>query len=428
MPDGPPVEEPESSADTAYENIPPPFGQYLSEQIGSTISQIGRVAEQGLYQGVGRFPRLLYGGLDSQGAAADIEMGDLTPHTPAGSVPSPMMSPEQYNERYAPIGNDGKPVSLGSEPMPQAVAKLVGDAKREEIERENVTSRFENVHSWPTNFAAGTLGYMLDPLRAATAFVPGIGEEAIAARLGGGFVGRLAGRVVAGAEAGAVAQAPISALQYGLGQEEASDYSLRDAFRDIAFGAAGNAFFHAGVGTAGELLRGVPHAGPVLGLGAQGQHAAMSSAVGELAEGRPVQVEPFFERPEAVTPADIVAQQRALNQDGFAAGVPEAGLKEATADIYAPRDAETGKLQGIGAEWERPMAELPQEAEAPQQPGVTVEEADPEIMAAEQRAQQLTLLPEERQEIDQLRSEVEMAKGRALAIDEAASCLKEAGF
>jgi hypothetical protein len=119
-------------------------------------------------------------------------------------------------------------------------------------------------------------------------------------------------------------------LQYGLGQQEASDYSLRDAFRDVAFAAAGNAIFHTGIGTAGELLRGRPEvsaevstaaplefreaevaptaappprlylkritaeAAPILSADAQTQHAAMASAVSELADGRPVQVDPFF--------------------------------------------------------------------------------------------------------------------------------------
>ena len=395
LPDGKPIEAPEASATEAYENIPAPLGQMLSEQVGSTTASLGRVAEQGQYEGAGLFPRLLYGGLRAMGMAGEAESGTAVPTpTPApGTVPSPMLTPEQYNDRYAPLGNDGKPVSLGEAPLPDAVAKLVGEAKHDEIERENVTARFENVHSWPTNFAAGTLGFMLDPLRASTAFVPGIGEEVVLARLGAGIAARIGARVVAGATAGAAAQLPLSALQYGLGQQEASDYGLRDAFRDVMFAAAGNAIFHTGIGTAGEILRGRPgvapeeqpaelaDARPILQADAQTQHAAMSSAVAEIADGRPVDVAPMFQlkTPEPIegfqflapparplrpgegarpaipappdiyqfqspgaglrvpsAPADIAAQQRELYHDGFAPGVPDSELRQATADVYEP--------------------------------------------------------------------------------------------
>lgn len=51
IPDGNPIEEPEASAETAYQNIPSTFGQFLGSQIDTTIGQIGRVAQQGMYVG-----------------------------------------------------------------------------------------------------------------------------------------------------------------------------------------------------------------------------------------------------------------------------------------------------------------------------------------------------------------------------------------
>jgi hypothetical protein len=419
IPDGQPIEEPEASAAAAYQNIPAPLGQFLGEQIGSTIRQIGRVAEQGMFEGAGAFPQLLYGLTQAGTAMPEATVGGVpstTEVTPPGSVPTPLLSPEDYNARYAPNGPDGKPVSLGSEPMPQGIAKLVGDAKREEIERDNVSSRFENAHSWPTNFAAGTLGFMLDPLRAATAFVPGLGEEAILGRLGTGIAARLGARVVAGATAGAAAQAPLAALQYGLGQEEAADYGLHDAFRDMAFAAAGNAIFHTGIGTAAELLRRRPEAAaeapmelreaaPIMAADAQTQHAAMSSAVAEIADGRPVDVEPMFQlktpepiegfrflpppprpyRPgelearqlaEGPAPLDIAVQQRELYHDGFAPGVPGSELRETSADIYAPPP----EAEAVAQQPEKP-AEAAAPEMAQQQPGIAVAPAEPPLLA-----------------------------------------------
>lgn len=352
MPDGAPPEEPEMSAETAYQNIPAPVGQFLGTQIGSTVRQIGRVAQQGMYEGSSGISQWLRSALVT---TPEVETNGVPTAPTAGSVPSPMLTPEEYNARYAPNGPDGKPVSLGSGPMPEGVAKLVGDAKREEVERENVAARYENAHSWPTNFAAGTLGFMLDPLRAATAFVPGIGEEAILARLGGGFAARLGARVVAGATAGAAAQAPLSALEYGLGQQEASDYGLRDAFRDIAFAAAGNAILHTGIGTAGELLRGRPaaapeasaeeplgfrEAAPIMAADAQTQHAALSRAVSELADGRPIQVDPFFPAPRR--PPDLIDM---LMDRG---GVRDAGGELAAMDLNRPQKGRWGILSRAG--------------------------------------------------------------------------------
>ena len=462
IPDGRPIEEPEASAETAYQTIPAPLGQFLGEQVGSTIKQIGRVADQGQFLGSGWFPQMLY--RFSHLSDAEAEMGGVSNAPAAGSVPTPMLSPAEYNARYAPIGPDGKPASLGSEPLPEGVAKLVGDAKREEIERANVMGRYENAHSGLTNFGAGAIGFMLDPLRASTAFIPGLGEEAIAARLGGGLLGRVGGRLGAGAVGGALSQAPISALEYGLGQQEASDYGLRDAFRDLAFAAAGNAIFHAGItGPITDILRRAPElpahapeAEPILRADAQTQHAAISSAVAELADGRPVDVQPMFQlrTPEPIEglqfaeppprplrasdvgppiPSEIIAQQRELHSDGFAPGVPAPELRETTAEIYEPERIanELGVPPVTPGE---PAAATPTVPE-PQEPrgaeaGIEVREVDPEIAAAQQRLEQIgqSLSPEDHVEIEQMRGAVAAAEAKTAAFDEAAACLKEAGL
>lgn len=446
MPDGAPLEEPEMSAEAAYQNIPAPLSQALGQQVDSTVRQIGRVAQQGQYEGSSGLAQWLRGALVT---SPEVETTGAPVSPAPGTVPTPMLSPDDYNARYAPNGPDGKPASLGSEPMPEGVAKLVGDAKREEIERENVTARYENAHSWPTNFATDALGFMLDPLRAATAFVPGIGEEAILARLGGGIAARAAARIGAGATAGAAAQLPLSALQYGLGQEEASDYGLRDAFRDVAFAAAGNAIFHTGLGTAGDILRGrtaepsleAREAAPILAADAQTQHAAMSSAVAEMADGRPVDVAPMFQLktpepiegfqflpppPRPMRPSEVAVEQRTLYHDGFASGVPGPELRQTSADIYAPEEPE---VEPDAAEREKQEAA----AEEPeQQPGLEVREAeaDPELTAAGQRIEAIgqDLLPEERAELEQAHNGIAMAEAKSSAYDEAAACLKEAGL
>ena len=56
----------------------------------------------------------------------------------------------------------------------------------------------------------------------------------------GGVLATAVGRLLAGGSAGAAAQTPIAALQYGLGTEEASDYRLRDAFQSVGAALLGN--------------------------------------------------------------------------------------------------------------------------------------------------------------------------------------------
>ncbi len=492
VPDGKPVEEPELAADKAYEGIPATGGKMLGEQAGSAIRSLGRVAEQGFYQGSGIFPQMLAGM-----GAEDARFGE----GPApGSLPTPMLEHDAYQERYAPTGNDGKPASLGEGPLPEAVAKLIGEAKKEEIERDNITARYENAHSWPTNFAMNQLGFMLDPLRAAAAFIPGIGEEALIARLGAGIVGRTAARLGAGAASGAAVMGPISALQYGLGREEASDYGLREALLDTAMGASFGAITHAGISgpikdlwrwhkgapivpppvppggfppspdefqwrvpaqeiarqsfappqpgefetapqppvlpeirivdraTSGPFalpepprappspfrttveingvrtvieaadlpdferqfaeLRASAAAAPIVEADAETQHAAISTGVAQLADGRPVDTEAFFPpvppaepapgapplrdygaeyeankaralppeieaEPPIIqdlyrvlagasekTPAEIATGEAQIHRDGFVSGVPPEELKQATTDIYSPPEPE----------------------------------------------------------------------------------------
>lgn len=354
IPDGKPIEEPEEAAAAEYPKMPATAGQVLGEEAASTFRQVSSVAAQGAYQGSGLLPQVLYG-LGRNADAIDPMTAGQEAMPPPGSLPSPMVPPDEFNKKYAPLGNDGKLVSLGDKPMPDAIAKLIGEAKTEEIERGNVLGRYQNAHGWPTNFAVSAAGFMLDPLRAATAFVPGIGEEAILARLGVGALARTGARVIAGGAAGALAMAPVAALEYGLGQYEMSDYSLRDAFRDVAFGAAGNAIIHAGItGPMGDLLRyrrgeiqpgalNAPEwraAADVVSADAQTQHTAVSTAVAELADGRPIDVEPIFSpplrRPEPIEGFEFEDPNQIPSGSDF-----RTGTRATLAEMEARRSAET---------------------------------------------------------------------------------------
>src|SRR5260221_2550569 len=291
--DGQPFETPLAGAMPGYAATPPSVGSALGAMFGesSTVGYIARAYQRSRY-----YP-----------SHPEGELGlELPPE-----IASPTLTPEEYNAKYAPLGADGKRVSLVGRPMPEGAAQLVGKAKADEIERHGIIARFSAAHSFPVNFGVGMTAFLLDPLNAATAFIPGIGEEAVLARLGGGLAARMTARVVSGGTAGAAGQAPLSAIRYGLGQQEASDYSVRDAFRDMLFAAAGNAVIHAGFGglreagilkadaallyarkgTAGAQAAPPGSAGPFpLDAGAPPQ--AMRAATATIPERRPGEVIP----------------------------------------------------------------------------------------------------------------------------------------
>lgn len=240
--DGQPFETPEKAADQQYARNPPTWGRALGSlfQETSTTGALMRATERGSQAGSSRFDQALFLGGQSDAGQAGVAI--IQPEQ------TPMLTAAEANKRYAPEGT-----KITDSPMPEGLAQVVGRQKAEEVQRESVLSRFATAHSWPVRFGAGSAAFILDPLNAASAFVPGLGEETVGAGLarvglGTGIAARTTARVVAGGVTGAVAQAPLSAAKYALGREQASDYDLRQAFTDMAYSAAGGAAFHAGLG------------------------------------------------------------------------------------------------------------------------------------------------------------------------------------
>lgn len=437
IPDGQPFEMPETAADLSYAETPPPFGRAFRAMVteSSGLAYLARAAERGSQAGSSWFDQGLY-----QGGLAEEAQSPYQPE-PVQLDPeqSDVLPAAEINKRYAPEG-----VSITDKPMPEKLGEIIGRQKAESMRRESVLARSAAVNSWPVNFGAGMAAFMLDPLNAATTLIPGLGEESVTAALGrvglSGIPQRMGARAIVGAVGGAEAQVPLSALRYGLSGEEASDYTLRDALRDVFYSAAGGAAIHAGVfGTLRELRW--PRAAPGRPLGAPEEAAApeapaavpeapaeavapetpeaapvapepspeplppevheqaaaatsqpanihadtMRAAVSEVLDGRPVDVQPVLDatpprirtleeiqqqdgvsarkaqeiqtqellargRPismeemaarkagvQQIGPADVAAQQRDLQRDGYATGVPQADLQQATADLYQPK-------------------------------------------------------------------------------------------
>ena len=245
--DGPIPEDPEWALSAKYANMPPSFGEYAGKVIGETSEMIGPALKRAMYEPEGAIPYLVRAG--AAGAQAEFT-GAIPPEEmlPAdlSAVPSPKLTKAEATARHPAIAKAAP--DLFSEGMPQGVVDALAQAKEGEIERQGVFQRYEQAHSWVTNFPTRMALTILDPVNAAAMLVPGIGEEAIFARLGAGAAARMAARGLAGATAGAAGMAGAIGVRYGLSQAEDGDYGLREAFLDLATGAAFGAMIHSGVG------------------------------------------------------------------------------------------------------------------------------------------------------------------------------------
>lgn len=323
--DGQPFEASPELAAERFASTPPSFtsafGALFSRD--STVAQTPDSALKGQY--VGATPSERYMTVTGlAGAGLPVPAPIETPELPADEV----------NKRYAPEGT-----KITDKPMREGIAQIVGKEKSDAMERDAIIQRYEAQHSWIWNFGVGTAAFMLDPVNAATAFIPGAGEEAIAARLGGGILARTAGRAVAGATGAIAGQIPLQAARYALDPEEASDMSARDVMRELLYTAAGGAILQAGIGGVAERFRrpaeakapaaeAPPPAPPVDAAKAIDQSSAevkwsaMRSAISQIMDGREIDVMPVID-------ADAV---RSMSQ--------EAELRNEHADL-------TAKLQAI---------------------------------------------------------------------------------
>lgn len=276
------VKTPLEPATRDYSQIQPTGSEWVKAQfLTGPLTSLQRAQARGQYSDAGLADRFL-------GKGIDIPLSGAAP-----APTEPLMNPADANEAFAPKGETwfDKPISEG---LAQEVAK----EKREDIQRDSNLARYENAHDWLHNLGASIAGSMLDPLNVGAMFVPGIGEEAVAARLGGGVAARMAGRVVSGATGGAIASVPIVAAHIGLDQ----DMNLRDAFYDLAISAAGGAILQ-GLGEGGlreagvlgpdKLMRDAAAAGQT----ASQTHAAITAAVGQLTQEEPINVVPIIHPP-----------------------------------------------------------------------------------------------------------------------------------
>jgi hypothetical protein len=249
--DGPIPESTPEAAAPAYAGLPASFGEYAGDIVSETAQMAKGALDVAQYSdsGWGKFGRAVIA--SSQAAAGpgpadmpQLETPDLAP------TPSSMLSKAEATARHPDIAKAVP--DLFSDNSPEGVVDALADSKRAELEREGVFSRYEDAHSWYTNFPTRMALTMLDPVNAASLLIPGIGEETVLARLGTGALARTGARLVAGGTAGLAGMSLGVGARYALSQAEGGDYGLRQAFLDLASGAALGAVVHGAIGLGRE--------------------------------------------------------------------------------------------------------------------------------------------------------------------------------
>lgn len=415
--DQPTPENTTAGAASLYAQEQPSLGEALTSQVADNPAfALSRATARGQFGDASLFDKSLH---------AALTLGNQPPKD-AG----PMLAPKDANAQFAPEGT-----TITDQPMSEGLARVIGRQKQDEMDREATWQRFSDAHAWPTTFAAGTVAFLADPLNAASMFIPGLGEEAILGGLGragidaaSSVAGRLAVRGAAGAASAVAAQAPLVGMRYALGTEEASDYDLRAAFKDLSFAAALGAAGHAGFGALREtgilrpdelMTQHVPPAptpavdvASVMDADASTTHAAMTTSMSQLVSGRPVDVTDVFPSDAAITDVAAIADhQQQIERAGYAPGIPQPEFDATTERLY-PQTA----------------AEEPEQT-APLAQSIAVSPHDEQIATLEQS---LTANPyvtdDDRAQIAQVNVSVEQAAFQEHAYAQAAQCLGEAGL
>ena len=146
----------------------------------------------------------------------------------------------------------------------QGALDLLIQRKHDEARRQDILDRA------PTGFIPNTMRFtaqlaagIADPLNIAAAFIPGLGEERVAAllaRAGESFMARSATRAGIGAVQAGIGTAALEPIVWGAHKELGDDYHMANALTDLAFGATLGGVLHVGAGALGDVLRGgAPH-------------------------------------------------------------------------------------------------------------------------------------------------------------------------
>lgn len=237
---------------------------------------------------------------DFQGVPS--EAGEFGGQGPLLAERDDKLAPEVLNERYRDLG------LTFERPMTEAAAKLIAEAKRAEIIRQDVASRAPGVSGFAATLAGSLVATAIDPLEVASAFVPVVSQARAAGLIA--RLGAVRGRAAVGAIEGAVGNALFEPVFGTLSVQQQLDYGMADALLNVGLGGAIGGLAGTALGVAARRIeldrtrppfdatvpsdvRPVQPPEIVRRMENETAIAAHRAAIAQVAEGRAVDVSPY---------------------------------------------------------------------------------------------------------------------------------------
>lgn len=164
-----------------------------------------------------------------------------------------------------------------------------------------------NFFGGATRFGVTMVGSMLDPINVGSAFVPVLRAGTFANM--SAQKGKTTARFIKGGVEGFVGASLVEPLVYGAAKyEQDSSYTLADSLLNVTIGSTLGAGLQVGGGAIGDAIRGTSRIN---------QEQFIRTAVGQLAEGKRVDVEPMLMADPNVRPAVDSLGPAAPPREGF---------------------------------------------------------------------------------------------------------------
>jgi hypothetical protein len=289
------------------------------------------------------------------GYTVDPLTGMVMNQTPADDPGQQVLSPDDLNKRYGNLGlSFGKPTKL-------AVAEILADQKRAEIERQSVLARATpGIVAGGARLGVSLLTSLVDPINLASVFIPIVPEARYATWAA--RIGVPGARLARGAAEGAVGAAAVEPLVYGLSQSQQADYTMTDSLLNVAFGTVLGGGLHVMGGAVGDRFAarfGRPDAPSmqdrVSSASEPTREGALRAAVAQATQGEPINVAPIleadrgFRNPARSEAASIGPMLDRLREGGTALTEPEslAAYLKRIGGIKLD-DASAGELKALG--------------------------------------------------------------------------------
>lgn len=143
----------------------------------------------------------------------------------------------------------------------EAALTTLMERKRREKRRQEVFARAEGgFGEGAQRFGVAALTTLADPVSAGLNFVPVVGQARYARWLAdaGSIAGRIGVRSAVGALEGTAGAGLAEIPIYAMRTQEQADYDMADSLLNVAFGGVVGAGLHSTVGTAAEVVGGIP--------------------------------------------------------------------------------------------------------------------------------------------------------------------------